>query len=56
MLINHEFYTLELQLCISLLLSDNGENLENKQEQHLAFVRMGNLSGLLPNATPLPRW
>jgi hypothetical protein len=25
----------------------------NKQEQHFAFARMGNLSDLLPNATPL---
>jgi hypothetical protein len=36
-----------------LLLSDNGENLKNKQEQHFTFVRMGNLPTLLPNATPL---
>jgi hypothetical protein len=36
-----------------LLLSGNGENLENKQEQHFTFVRMDNLPALLPNATPL---
>jgi hypothetical protein len=42
-------------LCTLLLLSDNGENLQNKQEQHFTFVIMGNLSALLPNATPLVR-
>jgi hypothetical protein len=36
-----------------MLLSDNGENLQNKQEQHFRFVRMGNVPVLLPNATPL---
>jgi hypothetical protein len=34
-------------------LSDNGDNLLNKQEQHFTFVRMDNLPALLPNATQL---
>jgi hypothetical protein len=35
------------------LISDNRENLSNKQAQHFTFVSMGNLPALLPNATPL---
>jgi hypothetical protein len=33
-------------LCTLLLLSDNGENVQKKQEQHFMFVRIGNLSAL----------
>jgi hypothetical protein len=36
-----------------LLLSDNGENLSNKQKQRFTFVRMGTLPVLLSNATLL---
>jgi hypothetical protein len=29
------------------------KKIHNKQEQHFTFVRMGNLLGFFPNATPL---
>jgi hypothetical protein len=59
LIINHTSWIFDvgiiILLCIYylLLLFDNEENLESKQEQYFTFVRMGNLRVLLSNTTPL---